>query len=371
MNWLFVEKNSASDTEIEVLDVLAKPGARVSIGTALVELEGAKAIFEVEAVEPGFFYPYVSRGEVLKIGAVLGLLSNVELSLDSLPQAPSSIELRVDNAETPEGASSDVLVSEAARELLLGNNIEFGEIATSGFISEKMVQDYLSLKLPVHAPAKSKNLDSGKIAILGGGNGAQIIHNVVSASSQYVVSGVFDDRVNSLASEGVPLLGALLEDEIAESFKNKSFDGVIISISSNVKLRAKLFEMIVSLDIPLATVIHPNAYVNSTAKIGPGSLILDLARLGPFAQVAENVFLSAFVNIEHHCKVGKHCTFGPGVFLSGEVNVGEGCVFGTQVSVEPKIEIGAHSVIASGVVLTKSIVGGARVKSEQTLHIRS
>ena len=43
----------------------------------------------------------------------------------------------------------------------------------------------------------------------------------------------------------------------------------------------------------------------------------------------DNNVLSDYVNIDHHSRLGSHCTFGPSVCTSGEVFIGDHAIIGS------------------------------------------
>jgi acetyltransferase-like isoleucine patch superfamily enzyme len=94
------------------------------------------------------------------------------------------------------------------------------------------------------------------------------------------------------------------------------------------------------------------------------------ARLGAGAQLGDNNFLSAFVNLEHHNRLGSHCTFGPMVTTSGRVSIGDRVAFGAGVFIEPHLTIGDDCIIASGSIIRANIPANVVVKTHIQQSIR-
>ena len=103
--------------------------------------------------------------------------------------------------------------------------------------------------------------------------------------------------------------------------------------------------------------------------MGSGNMIMGFCRIGPECEIGDDNFLSAYINLEHHNRLGSHCTFGPGVVTSGGVTIGSQVSFGTGIFIEPRLTIGDKSMIASGVVLTTNVPEHSIVKGKTNFSI--
>lgn len=364
--WIFAERNSSSDEAISINEVVAKSGELVTSGQYLFELEGAKAVFEVEADQAGYFYTNVESGNIVDVGAVIGVISAIEL--DSFPEFPkNSINTDIDNSND-EILNSDIENNASNAAIRLSQKVGFNLQALShlDFITES---DVLAATSMEKSEWRSNEIE--KILILGAGPHATLILESVSRNTVQRVVGVLDDNQNLLEPMGIPNLGEISEHRVLELFNKSIATHLAIGVGANMKFREKWTSFSLNHEIPMATIIHPDASISPNAKIGPGAVIMDTARIGPHAVLDSNVFLSAGVNIEHHCFIGANCTFGPGVQLSGGVRIGKNCGFGTQVGIEPSITVGPNSQIASGSIITSDIPEDSIVKLESVLKIRT
>lgn len=354
-------KNSASDESLEVIRVLAQGGALVREGQAVFELEGAKAIFEVLSPIAGILNVFVSEGDRVDVGAILGIISE--------DGTPTSEEINTYLA-TPRLAESPVnssgTFSKRALELIESSGLTKEDFAGLDYVTEATVIEKLSnTATPNHSSREAIARADGRVAFLGGGNGATVFLEGLRSMEglPYQVVGVFDDSNNLIKDAGVEILGGLKEEEVYQAWMSGLFDCVVVTISGDMSLRRNWLHYCVEKQIPMATIIHANAEISPSAIVGPGSVVLAMSRVGSQAKLGSNVFLSAFVNVDHHCVVGDNSTFGPGVFLSGGVTIGESCVFGTNIGVEPKVAIGSNAVISSGASVTADVSAGRTLKT--------
>jgi carbonic anhydrase/acetyltransferase-like protein (isoleucine patch superfamily) len=176
-----------------------------------------------------------------------------------------------------------------------------------------------------------------------GGNGTEIV-------------GVVDDEQPAEGGWKAGKWLGRIEDAVPLA-RAGAFDEAVVSMSGLRSVRRSAFCTLSEAGIKFANVFAEPSVIEAE-HFGRGNLVMPFSRVGPRARIGDNNFLSSYVNVEHHCVVGSHCTFGPAVFFSGRVTVGDRVKFGTGVHVEPGVEIGDDCVVGSGVMLAE----GARVE---------
>ena len=360
----FAEKNSPSDEELYIHEIYVNSGDKIKSGVVLMSAEGAKALFDIEMPEDGFVTFHVSAGTTVSIGTKLFSISKTESNFLEDVQTPLSGHSAFSNA-----SDSAARFSKVALELANQYKLDLDLFNDLQFVTSEDVKARMTLKpKPVEQGRLFSEFNS--VALVGGGMGAEVLLQRLRVSAQLdKVAGYFD------LSQKEPLadfkyLGNPAKDSIYQGFVNGEFDALMITVTSNMKFRRELLNLAEEFEIPLATYIDEQSFVSESAVIGAGSLILDSARVGHKAQIGKNVFLSGFVNIDHHCVVGENSTFGPGVFFSGNVKTGVDIVFGSNIAVEPGITIGDNCIIASGSILTRNVPSETVVKVKSTTSFR-
>jgi len=360
----FAEKNSPSDEELHIHDIYVNSGDEVKSGVVLISAEGAKALFDIEMPEDGFVTFHVTAGTVVPIGTRLFSISKTKSNL--LDDLDPSISV---NSAVSNSNDSAVRFSKVALELATRYKLDLNLFDGLQFVTSEDVKARLAFKAK---PIEQGRLFSefSSVALVGGGMGAEVLLERLRLSSHlHKVAGYFDLSQKEQFAD-IKYLGDPAKDSIYQGFVKGEFDGLIITVTSNMSFRRELLNLVEEFEIPLATYIDEQSFVSESAVIGAGSLILDSARVGHKAQIGKNVFLSGFVNIDHHCVVGENSTFGPGVFFSGNVKTGVDIVFGSNIAVEPGITIGANCKIASGSVLTRNVPSETVVKVKSTTSFR-
>jgi len=209
-----------------------------------------------------------------------------------------------------------------------------------------------------------------RLLIIGGGLGAvQVLDSLTRIEYQRATAIVDDNpELSGKMEMGVPIMGG--QEKIETLFQEKVFDAGVVSVSTSIDFRQRMFQKLTQLGIPIANVVDPTARVQRNALLGLGNVILAYCHIGACTIVGNGCFFSPYVDIEHHCRVGDFCTFGPGVMTSSLVNIGRCVRFGTGIFIEPKINIGANSLIGSGAIITRNIPENSIVKTRVNYTLR-
>ncbi|GJE52251.1 UDP-3-O-(3-hydroxymyristoyl)glucosamine N-acyltransferase [Methylobacterium tardum] len=118
-------------------------------------------------------------------------------------------------------------------------------------------------------------------------------------------------------------------------------------------IRHKVYRELVSMDLTLARIVHPMAYIAPSAVIGAGAIIYPGVFVGPFVQLGANVVLHAQVAVHHDARLDASVVLSPGALLCGHTVCGTAAFLGTGASILPKMRLGAYSKLSAGSVLRR------------------
>ena len=149
---------------------------------------------------------------------------------------------------------------------------------------------------------------------------------------------------------GVPVKGSIAQ--ITSYDKNK-FKAVIAL--GNPPARKKLAELGVFNGIPFANIVHPTAYLASSASAGIGNTICAQAVVNSNVQLGKHGLINNAAVIEHDCCLGDYVTICAGALVGGRVELGDGCFISTGSILLPRIKIGQNAIVAAGSVVTKDV----------------
>ena len=188
-----------------------------------------------------------------------------------------------------------------------------------------------------------------------------------SANERHELVGIIDEGV-ARVSDAEAIYGSSLsswksEDEV----QWKPGDRILIAVGEPV-VRYKLFKRLSAKKLEFFTLIHPSAYVASTATIGQGVLIAPFSFVGPFTNIGDNIVLNTYASAGHDCIIGCSSVLSPYAALNGSAKVGKAVFLGSGSIVLPSVTVGENSKVSAGCVLSRdveanSLAAGNPVKS--------
>ena len=366
----------ANEDTAYLIEWLVEPGEKVQAGQALCIVETTKSVVNVEAERSGWVYPLVDEGIEVAVGTPIAVIADEVTTLDAIrswlaSQQASTTSEGKEPAQRRWTKKAELVAKrhgvsiESLLDRFHGEKLTAADVERLLAEEKSLPEDVLDLVDDVFPHHRIE-----RVLILGGGDGAvQVLDAIAHTPHQRAVA-ILDDNEALWGKRmmGVPILGGM--DWVQKLWDEGQFDAAIISISSNLAVRERLFVEWSQRGIPFTNIIAPHVMIHANVHMGQGNLIMSHARLGAGTQVGDNNFLSAFVNLEHHNRLGSHCTFGPMVSTSGRVRIGDRVSFGAGVFIEPHIRIGDDVMIASGSIIRTDIPSRVIVKTHIQQSIR-
>jgi sugar O-acyltransferase (sialic acid O-acetyltransferase NeuD family) len=193
------------------------------------------------------------------------------------------------------------------------------------------------------------------IIIGAGGHGAEIdeyiaYNNLKGRKQVYKVVGFLDDNPDNYAMYqlSAPLLGEIKGHKPIMRCK------YIIGIA-NLLYRRRFVDEFLAEGAEFVTLVHINAYISPSAKIGKGVVIGPNANIGPNVKIGNYTLINSRCSLGHDTVIGDHNFISPNVCFSGFTKVGNGNLFGINCSTLPNISVGNRNKIAAGMVLDQNV----------------
>jgi sugar O-acyltransferase (sialic acid O-acetyltransferase NeuD family) len=194
-----------------------------------------------------------------------------------------------------------------------------------------------------------------QLAIFGaGGFGREVYAYAVDAGMS--VAGFVDDTEDPLAGYDLAstVLGGLSSIEDVTRYE------WVIALG-DAGNREKVYRRLRERGATFTSVVHPTAYVASSAVVGHGCVVAPFAMVGAHSTVGANVAVNTYASVGHDAVVGDHCVFSPYSAVNGNVTLGAGVFLGSAAIVTPGRRVGRASKISVGAAVTRDIEAGSLV----------
>lgn len=192
-----------------------------------------------------------------------------------------------------------------------------------------------------------------RLIILGaGGHGKVVADAALCAGFEWVAFADSNPLLLGQEVFGCPVVATDAASIARESGRSRA--SVVVAVGDN-HLRARAFQELNDLCVPMGTLVHPAAILSRSSVLGRGTVVLAGAIVGPDSKIDENVILNTAVRVDHDTLVAPHVHLSPGVCMGGDVRIGEGAHLGVGVGVRNRISIGAWSVIGVGAAVVGDV----------------
>jgi sugar O-acyltransferase (sialic acid O-acetyltransferase NeuD family) len=144
------------------------------------------------------------------------------------------------------------------------------------------------------------------------------------------VLGLIDDSGTAVGGE-IACVGTLGE---ARSRFGAQRPNVALGIGySDLAARWQAWLRLRRLGWPTPALMHPQAYVARTARIGEGAIVMARAVVDRQARIGEAVVLWPGVIVNHDSSVGVNAFLSPAVVVCGDARIGDHCFIGAAAAI--------------------------------------
>jgi sugar O-acyltransferase (sialic acid O-acetyltransferase NeuD family) len=105
----------------------------------------------------------------------------------------------------------------------------------------------------------------------------------------------------------------------------------------------------------VATVIHRDASVSSSASLGEGTVVFAQAAINPDSTIGRGCIINTGATIDHDCNLDDGVHISPGANIGGGVTIGTCSWIGIGASVKHGVTIGRHVTVGAGAAVVSDI----------------
>ena len=187
-----------------------------------------------------------------------------------------------------------------------------------------------------------------QLIIIGGGGHGKVVAEIAELNGKYKKINFLDDG-DLLTCGDYKVVGKVKDAK--NYLQNADF---FVAIGNNA-VRKRITEELLSLGANIVTLIHPNAVVSKSAKIGKGVAIMAGAIINPYSEVLDGAIVNTCSSIDHDCLVGKYSHLAVGVHVAGTVKIGANCFLGAGSIIKNNVNVCDDVLLGAGAVVVKDI----------------
>lgn len=194
-----------------------------------------------------------------------------------------------------------------------------------------------------------------KLILVGGGGHAKVVIDAVD-QAKYEIVGILDkdnshlhERINNIEIIGID---SQSEDFLALGIK---YAFVAIGHIGNPKIRNMLFYQLQDKGFDFINIIHRNAILSDSVRIGKGNLIMAGSILNTESCIGNNNIINTGAILEHEVVVKNGVHIAPGTVIAGGSKINDNVFIGAGSTVIQGISIGKNSIIGAGSVVIHDI----------------
>jgi sugar O-acyltransferase (sialic acid O-acetyltransferase NeuD family) len=363
-----------NEPEALLASLHVQEGQAVQAGAPLCTLETTKSTAELTAEAPGYVVGIRSlAGQTVKAGDTLAYLADTadwqppsaEPLASGLPGARPETSVRAASQALPsdDPLPAGLRITQPALALARQHSLDLTALPREMLVTEQVIRARLDLAAPGASARATAALDPQAILVYGAGGHGKSLVDLLRLLRVYRIVGFIDDgRQAGDEVMGLPLLGG------AEALSRLFEQGVRQAVNAvggigNLGVRLQVFERLAQAGFSCPALVHPAAWVESSAVLAAGCQVFALAYVGSEARLGYGCIVNSGALVSHDCQVGEYANLSPGAILAGEVQVGARALVGMGVTVNLRVRIGAGARIGNGATVKTDVPDGGLVRA--------
>lgn len=348
-----------NEPEAKLVSVNIVEGQRVLRGEVLCTLETTKSTSELVAEIDGYILGLQYKsGDSVTAGDLFCHLAD--------SNEPNPVNAKIRSKQSPgreekDDIHPDVLpeglrITQPALDLAKQYQLDLAQLPFDTLITERYIQKLLEKNIP--ASSSLSVFDPTKVIIYGGGGHCKSLIELLRSLGNLRIHGIIDDKLAvGTTVLGCPVLGG--EDSLSEM----QMQGIRLAVNAvggigNIQSRVNVFERLIQSGFTFPILIHPSAFVESSARLSPGVQVFPHAYIGSEAQVGFGAIINTGAVISHDCSVGDYANISPGALLAGGVLIGDRALVGMGVTINLRVSVGPNARIGNSTTVKEDVPSG-------------
>ncbi len=198
------------------------------------------------------------------------------------------------------------------------------------------------------------------LILIGGGGHAMACLDVISSLDALRPVGIVErPEFHGREVMGVPVVGG--DSDLPRLVDAGNSVLVAIGQILSPDPRFRLYARLVELGARMPAVVARSAHVAADARIGAGTIVMQMAMVGPAAKIGDNCIINSRALVEHEVQIGDHCHVATGAIINGGCMIGDGTFIGSGAVLKQGITVGERVVIGMGCTVERDVPPGTKL----------
>lgn len=348
---ILMPRLGANDNTVKLCLWCVASGDYISKGQVIAIVETTKETKEIIAPGDGYIFLCVNEYDDVEVGFCVAYLSD---NADGLASEEETDCFPKKNNPDPVIISN---ITKKALALAEKEGLDLASLPKEKMLREKDILEIINKKKASVPKGAIFNFDKERVVIIGAGNGAEVVIDILMDDYDKKIVGIVDDNRNVTRNFGYQILPCNI-NEFIETYDKSAYDTVIISIGADLKsmkIRREIFEKAKAAGIVFTNVIAKSAEIRRSVMIGEGNLIGAGVYIGTKTIIGNNNSISYRATIGHHNAIGDHNLIAPNVVTSGSVSIGNNVILPACVALKNRVSIGDNVTLPLGYMVVSNI----------------
>ena len=350
---IIIEKESVSDVDYEITDLLIASGEKVSSGDIFLTFETSKADIELEILSDGYLVHNLELKDILMPGDIVALVVDNIIENELVSFKTKNLTSR----KVQKKIKSDISFSKKALVIIESNNLNLDEFKGFSHVKEKDVLDLLEQKiisnydLDLLGPPKK-----GDVILIGSKGGAKMVIDAIRSKGEFFPKAILEDSSIKIKEVlNVPIIGSTL---LLNELLNLGYNSIILCFGNifNRSNRLDKYLKLRDMGFNFPNIIHKDASVETSVSMGVGNIILAGAVVGSEAKILDLNYLNTGSILSHECQLQNNIHLAPGSTIGGRVSIGDNTLIGMNSTIYFDAKIGSNVTVNNGVNVSMDVL---------------
>ena len=356
---IIIEKESVSDVNYEITELLIASAEKVSTGDVFLTFETSKADIDLEISCEGYLIHNLKLNDILMPGDIAAIVvDNIDESNIEIFKTKYLTAKKVQNI-----IKSDVSFSKKALVAIKTNNLSIDDFDSFSHVKEKDVLEMID-----HRKISNFDLNSlgkpvnGDVILIGSKGGSKMVIDAIRSMENLFPKAILEDNPVGIKDVmGVPVIGNSL---LLNQLLKLGYNNIVLCFGTifNRQKRLEKYLELKEMGFNFPNIIHKDASVEPSVFIGSANIILAGAIVGSEAKIHDLNYINTGSILSHECVLKNNIHLSPGSTIGGRVSIGNNTLIGMNSTIYFDAKIGANVTVNNGVNVSADVPDNEIIK---------